>query len=49
VIAELDRWLTIEPCPACGHPLYLTDTGRTVTWHCPVCEWTDTWDGGDSE
>jgi hypothetical protein len=47
--AEQPVWLTMEPCPVCGHLLTLTDTGQTVTWHCPVCDWTESWSGGDSE
>ncbi|HEX2323079.1 MAG TPA: zf-TFIIB domain-containing protein [Streptosporangiaceae bacterium] len=40
----MNTFLDTEPCPACGTPLHLTDTGTVVTQVCPACAWTRIWE-----
>jgi hypothetical protein len=38
-------WRTDEPCPVCGHGLYLTEIpdDTQAEWECRSCGWSASW------
>jgi Zn ribbon nucleic-acid-binding protein len=47
-MTDLTRWLTDDPCPACGTTLTFTEDGGVFRVECRSCGHADTWTTGQA-